>query len=334
MKRPLLRNVWVSRIERLVGAALVATFTVGAAAAQAPEQVQYLPRDGAAIVLWNPVKDATGYNVYQQEVKSPTSDTLALTKVNAEPVTTTSLLVENLKNGTSYHFRVSAIVNGQESEPVGPTVAQGDQGDFVAVVPQKPVKLAGQDGFYGHNVGTDYPGSHTVDDKGVITMRASGWDIQSEADGMYYLAMPMKGDITVTVRAVSGPTETANENTWNLAGPQIRESLDAGARLAMTQVASAGCIQFKRRTEHAQSPPDTCEEDGDPQRRPVWLRVVRKGDDFSGFVSDDGKEFKQVGETVNIAEFAQEAYVGLALSAHEDGEYSTVVFDNLTITSP
>jgi hypothetical protein len=311
---------------------LSAAWAAGSAAAQAPEQVQYLPRDGAAIVLWNPVTDATGYNVYQQEVESPTSDTLALKKVNAEPVTTTSLMVEGLTNGKSYHFRVSAIVGGAESDPVGPAVAQGDQGDFVAVVPQKPVKLAGMDGFYGHNIGTDYPGSHEVTDTGTITMKASGWDIQSDADGFYFLAMPIKGDITMTVRAVSGPTETDSESTWNLAGLQIRESLDAQARLAMQQVASNGPIQFKRRTEFAASPPDTPEADGDPTRRPVWLRLVRKGNEFSGFVSDDGQAWNQIGETVEIADFPAEAYAGLADCAHHDGEFSTVVFDNFTIT--
>jgi hypothetical protein len=329
------RHVILHRAWRLGLAALASVLLAGAAAAQAPEQVQYLPRDGAAIVLWNPVPNATGYNVWQQEVESPTSDTLTLKKVNPEPVTTTSLMVENLTNGKSYHFRVSAIVGGTESDPVGPAVAQGDQGDFVAVVPQKPVKLAGRpEDFYGHNIGTDYPGSHTVSETGTITMKASGWDIQSEADGFYFLAAPIKGDVTMTVRVVSGPTETANESTWNLSGLQIRESLDAQARFAMQQVASNGPIQFKRRTEFAQGPPDTPEADGDPTRRPVFLKLERKGDDFSGFVSDDGTNWTQIGETVNIADFPDEAYAGLGHSSHDDGEYSEVVFDQLTITQP
>jgi hypothetical protein len=335
------RNVILRPAGRLGLAVLASVLLAGAAAAQAPEQVQYLPRDGAAIVLWNPAPDATGYNVWQQEVESPTSDTLALKKVNATPITATSLLVENLTNGKSYHFRVSAIVAGIGSDPVGPAVAQGDQGDFVAVVPQKPVKLAGRpEDFYGHNIGTDYPGSHTVSETGTITMRASGWDIQNDADGFYFLAAPIKGDVTVTVRMVSGPTETANGTDWNLGGPQIRASLDAGSILAMAQGARNGVAQFKYREEHGVGPPEERDTTGeDPARRPLWLRVVRKGDDFSGFHSNDGNTwvpFSSQGDTGvhTIKDMPDEAYVGLSLSAHDDGEYTTAVFDNFTITVP
>jgi hypothetical protein len=303
---------------------------VRAAAAQTPDQVQYLPRNGAAIIVWTGVADATGYNVYQEVVTDPTAAPTGGTKVNAEPVKTTSLVVENLKNGTPYHFSVTAIVNGQESEAVGPYPAQGDQGDVVVVVPQEPVL----GNYYGHNIGTDYPGSHQVTAEGQITLKASGWDIQSDADGFYFLAAPMAGDVTVTARVVSGPTITSDENGWNLGGVTIRESLDSRARFAMTQVAREGCSQFKRRTDFGESPPDSCSEDFDPTQRPLWVRVIRKGEEFSGFLSADGNDWKQVGETITIPGFPNEAYVGLAQCAHQDAEYSTIVFDNYKVTAP
>jgi hypothetical protein len=325
-------NVWtaVGRGRLLAVLAAMTALTIHAAVAQAPDQVQYLPRDGAAIIVWTGVADATGYNVYQQIVTDPTATPAAGTKVNAEPIKTTSYVVENLKNGTHYHFRVTAIVGGQESEAVGPYPAQGDQGEFVAVVPQAPVL----GNHYGHNIGTNYPGSHQVTADGVITLRASGWDIQSDADGFYFLAAPAAGDVTVTARVVSGPTETSDGNGWNLGGVTIRESLDSRARLVMTQVAREGCAQWKRRTEFAESPPDTCSDDFDPTKRPLWVRVVRKGDEFSGYLSADGNDWKQVGETITIPDFPKDAYVGLAQCAHQDGEYSTIVFDNYTVTSP
>src|SRR5205085_10459097 len=48
---------------------------------------------------------------------------------------TTSLMVDNLKNGTPYHFTVTALVGGAETDPIGPRPAlhSGDElGDFVA----------------------------------------------------------------------------------------------------------------------------------------------------------------------------------------------------------
>lgn len=322
----------------------------GFGAALDPEvvQVQYMPQDGAAVVLWNKVDNATGYNVYEQTVTKPgnPSTATAPTKVNTNPITATSLLVDKLTNGTSYHFTVTAIVNGQETDPVGPRPAQDgnqgqEEGDLVAVVPQKPVTLAGMDGFYGYNIGTDFPGSHTVDaTTGTITMMASGWDIQNNADGEYFLAAPVKGDITVTARVVSGPTDTADESTWNLGGVQIRGTLDSGSVLAMTQAAHAGTAQFKYRDTYDASPPEEDDDSSaDPTRRPLWVRVVRKGNTFSGYLSDDGKTFTQLNSqggdgTHDIMDMPAQAYVGLALCAHYDGEYTTAVFDNFTITSP
>jgi hypothetical protein len=165
-------------------------------------------------------------------------------------------------------------------------------------------------------------------------MKASGWDIQNSADGCYFLAMPVAGDLTVTARCVSGPTATSDDNEWNLGGPMIRESLDSRARLAMTQVARVGSLQFKRRTDFAESPPDTKTDEIPADKRPVWLRVVRKGNDFRGFVSEDGSSWIQVGDTETIAGFAREPFVGLTLCGHQDGEYSTAVFDHFKITSP
>jgi len=347
-----IRNV--SRLGIGLLAAITVTATLAgptAAAALDPEQiqVQYLPRDGAAIVLWNAADGATGYNVYQQEVTkpgSPSTETTATApvKVNASPIAADihSLLVENLTNGKPYHFTITALdAAGKESDPVGPRIAHDELGAFVAVVPQKPVKLAGLDGFYGYNIGTDLPGAYTTDATGsTITMKASGWDIQNSADGFYFLAVPVKGDVTVTARVVSGPTATANESSWNLGGVQIRGTLDAGSVLAMSQVAQNGREQFKFRTEYNTSPPEEhVDATDDPSRRPLWVRVVRKGNDFTGFLSDDGKTWNKfddqgVDGIHTIKDMPAEAYVGLALSAHDDGEYSTAVFDNFTITSP
>src|SRR5215510_11306361 len=107
------RNVLRPGIGLLASIAVAAALAGPAsAAALDPEktQVQYLPRDGAAIVLWNAVDGATGYNVFQQEVTkpgSPSTETKATApvKVNTSgPITTTSLLVEKLTNDKPYHF--------------------------------------------------------------------------------------------------------------------------------------------------------------------------------------------------------------------------------------
>jgi hypothetical protein len=331
-----LRNALTSRIELLASIAIVATLATGPAMADPPSLIQYLPRDGAAIVVWTaPAGTVTGYNVYQQVVTDPNSDLPAATKVNTDPIKETSFMVPGLTNGTCYHFTVTAIVDGKESAPAGPTLSNSDtEGAKVCVSPQKPTQLGGGGEFYGVTVGTDFPGSHSVDAKGVITMKASGHDIYGQSDAFYFLAMPMAGDVTVTVRCVSGPTATADENGWNLGGPMIRESLDSPSRFAMMQIARDDPLQFKKRLTEGETPQNNDNGRDDNTARPVWLRVVRKGDDFTAFFSEDGTDYTQVGDVANISGFAKEPFVGVALCGHQDGEYSTATFDDFKITSP
>jgi hypothetical protein len=190
------------------------------------------------------------------------------------------------------------------------------------------------DGFVGHNIGTDFPGTHTVAADGAITMRASGWDIWESSDGFYFLATPIEGDLTITARVVSGPTMTSDENGWNLGGVMVRESLDARSRFAMMQVARDNELQFKKRVEFNETPQNDGFSRDDNTARPVTVRLERKGDNFRAWYSNDGTNFEEVGGGVTIENFAKQAYVGLALTSHQDTEYSTITWDSVTITKP
>jgi hypothetical protein len=328
----------------------VAILATGAAMAQTPDQVQFLVGDGRVVVTWMaPAGNVTGYNVYQYEPASPTSDPGTGKKLNADPIKETSFTVEGLKNGTCYHFRVSAIVDGKESAQVGPAPGQGNSGDHdvglvSCAVPQKPVTLSGIDGFVGYNVGTNTPGSFEITPQGQITMKAGGWDIWNSADGFYYLATPIEGDVTVTVRVVSGPTATseATGNGWELGGPMIRESLDTRSRFAMMQISNGrngNAHQFKKRVTFDETPEndDITPASGDTTERPVWARIQRRGNEFHAWISEDGKTFNEAGSGVTFDNFVRTAFVGLAFSAHDntkEGILTTVVLDNLTITKP
>jgi hypothetical protein len=335
---------------RLAPLTLVALLGAAPVAAQAPQQVQYLPGDGKVIVTWMaPSGNVTGYNVYQYE-PAVTADPGTPKKITAEPTKQTSLLVEGLTNGKVYHFRVSAIVDGQESEQAGPAPGRGNDGEFkvglvAPVVPQKPIALSGIDGFVGYNIGTNTPGSHELAANGELTMRAGGWDIWEEADGAYYLAAPIEGDVTVTVRVTAGPTQTSDTGGgWELGGPMIRESLDARSRFAMMQISNGranNAHQFKKRLEFDTRPEnhDIRPASEDTTERPVWARIQRRGENIRAWISEDGKTFAEAaeGETVALTGLPARAYVGLAFSAHDDtkaGVLTEVKVDNISITKP
>ena len=64
-----------------------------------------------------------------------------------------------------------------------------------------------------------------------------------------------------------------------------------------------------------------------------WVKLVRSGSSFTGYISSDGVNWLQLGATQNIT-MAQNVYVGLALSANEASSVVTATFDNVAITMP
>lgn len=78
-----------------------------------PMDVTVQAGDGQATVTWQPVPDATSYNVYYAPTPSvsPANATGSHLDVNSP------FVVANLTNGETYYFVVTAVVNGVETVP-------------------------------------------------------------------------------------------------------------------------------------------------------------------------------------------------------------------------
>jgi len=63
---------------------------------------------------------------------------------------------------------------------------------------------------------------------------------------------------------------------------------------------------------------------------PVWVRLERSGNTFTAFTSDDGLAWTALGAPQDIIMNAT-IYVGLAVSARNDGSLCTVTFDNVSV---
>src|SRR5262249_47797219 len=63
---------------------------------------------------------------------------------------------------------------------------------------------------------------------------------------------------------------------------------------------------------------------------PVWVKLVRQGDTFTGYDSFDGVNWYQVGPTLTIA-MPTTALAGLAVTSHNDGAVTTATFTNVSL---
>jgi hypothetical protein len=275
-----------------------------------PATLQALVRDGAALVVWDSVSGASGYHVYR---RGP-GTTGPQVRVTRAPVDGLSFVDAGLTNGAVYRYQVTAVIKGRESTP----------SDVAAVTPMAPIQVA----FYGYTIGTTTAGSAVQEVDGSITVKGSGWDIWDRQDGFYFLAQPVDGDAVVTVHVLGSPSQT---DPWAKAGVMIRESLASDARHAMLVVTPRNGFAFQRRLVTGGISDN---DSGGTPSYPLYLRLVRRGDWITPYVSGDGVFFAAAGQALHFNLLNREMWIGLAATAHRDRALSTTHFDQLTISAP
>src|SRR5262249_53230707 len=127
---------------------------------------------------------------------------------------------------------------------------------------------------------------------------------------------------------------------WAKGGVMIRESLDSNSKNAfMFETSSPDHEEpvFQWRTNTTGQSADFDNHINHLQAAPVWLRLVRSGNNFNGFWAQDlgggtHGPWNQIGSAVSIS-MNSTVFVGLGLTAHNnDGRINTSTFDNVTIT--
>ncbi len=172
------------------------------------------------------------------------------------------------------------------------------------------------------------------DATGTYSLTGAGADIWGNADQFHYAYKTLNGDGTMVARVVDVGTGTSE---WAKGGVMIRQSLNADSTHAYmpitgpsATVASGGNgASFQRRllTAGASSNNDNATRVGPP----YWVKIERKGDAFSGFISADGVEWTQLGTAQTIA-MGNPVYIGLAVTSHAAGQLRTFKFDNVATT--
>ena len=118
---------------------------------------------------------------------------------------------------------------------------------------------------------------------GGFQLLASGGDIWESADAFHFASRPLAGDGRSS-RASSAMQYT---DPWAKAGVMLREDDSAGSKYVFLGLTGQGGSVLQSRSQ-ADDP--TASVDGPPAKPPHWLKLVRRGNLFTGFVSDRRKE--------------------------------------------
>jgi hypothetical protein len=163
---------------------------------------------------------------------------------------------------------------------------------------------------------------------GVVTMSASGADIWGTADQFRYAYKTLTGDGEMVARVDSIDNIV---NTWAKAGVMIRQSNAAGAAhnfMPMTGSSGNGA-SWQGRPEADGSSINNDQPGDAPIAPPYYVRIVRAGDEFSGYTSPDGETWTQLGDT-RTTPMEDPVLIGLAVTSHDSGSSVVAQFSEIT----
>jgi len=170
---------------------------------------------------------------------------------------------------------------------------------------------------------------------GHYTVTGGGADIWDKADAFHYVFKSLEGDgeIIARIEEIGGPST----NEWRKVGVMVRESLDADSRhafMAVTPGSSHGlAFQYRDKSGTSHS-----EHGVDNIKAPYWVKVVRRGNKFTGYHSPDGITWTMKdssgaeSDAMNpvTIEMNSKVYIGLAVTSHEASAMCASVFSNVS----
>jgi hypothetical protein len=168
---------------------------------------------------------------------------------------------------------------------------------------------------------------------GVFTLQGT-MDIWGQADGCQIAYQAIHGDAELVARviAMENPGGVAHAK----AGLCIRESLDAGSRHFTLCVTPADGTQFLYRdktngkTVRLLADAKSLKTSVPKGQFPCWLKIVRHGDELSGYESVDGQKWQLSGK-INL-NLAADIVIGLTASSHKADVLLKAKFDNVKLS--
>jgi regulation of enolase protein 1 (concanavalin A-like superfamily) len=177
--------------------------------------------------------------------------------------------------------------------------------------------------WIGHDIGSPpVQGSARFVGQNVI-IRGGGAEIGMDKDEGYFVYQQLAGDGQITARIESvGKTSVLAK-----AGVMIRASLDRAAPSAFAMIQANQRAAFRYRGRAAGVSTTLGEREAD---LPAWVRLIRRGDRISGYYSDDGTDWQEVGAAhVPINGMA---LIGVAVTAHNANAMCTASIEKVTVS--
>jgi hypothetical protein len=263
-----------------------------------------------------------GTRTFTVTLNTPGAQTLTVSDVNVPSITGTASVNVSLDFSNGFGNHNNLMANG--SATFATNVGQGTVGIF-----------AGQQDL--GTPGNPAPAGTGTFSNGTYTLTASGSDIWDTNDHFHYVYEPLVGDGQIIARVVN--PENAPD-FWTKAGLMIRTDLNTGSpNEFMMYTPNTGHQEpvMQWRDGYGQGSGDTGNHGTGTTPNvpvPIWLRLDRIGNTFNGYwafdVNGNPGTWQLIGTHSTV--MPTTVYVGLALTAHSNGNVATATFDHVQVT--
>jgi hypothetical protein len=199
--------------------------------------------------------------------------------------------------------------------------------------------LAPADGWHSSDIGTTYRGLTSerpasqpdADPQREVFICGSGRDIWSTSDGFRFVSRTDDSGIGEFKARLIGFEAAPGDGGWSKVGVMVRSSENASAAFSHMLASSQNGLNYQYRATNSGN------ANGPGQLNtyslPVWLKVVKIGKLVIGYYSQDGQNWTY-GSSQLISDVGTNFYFGLAVTAHNNGQFAKAVFDNVSWTVP
>jgi regulation of enolase protein 1 (concanavalin A-like superfamily) len=272
-------------------------------ATQGPPAIPLGVAISGGTVSWKSMLSATHYSVQRRTSSGGSSFQTIATDISA-----TSFTDPSPTSGATNSYRIISHAGTYASQP------SAEVGFVFSGLPA---------GWNQQDIGTVGLAGTTTFSGSAITLQGSGADIWETADGCHFLSQGISGDFVITVRLAS----MSNTDYWAKAGLMVRETNAAGSKnvsLLVTPESGGTRMQWRISGDG-----DTSDHRLSLSNAPRWLRILRSGNTFIGWQSEDGATWTDQ-HTVTFPMNAA-VQVGLAVTSHKNDTLNTATFQNVDI---
>ena len=167
-------------------------------------------------------------------------------------------------------------------------------------------------------------------DSGRFLLESNSGDIWGSSDNFSFIYQKVAGDVTLIARL----TSMSRINNWSKAGIMIRESLSANAAYSMLMKTPSNHSRVQQRTSTGANATDNPNGIKDLHFYNLysWLKVERKGNVITSYVSRNKTSWTKLGE--QTIDMGNEVYIGLAVSGQNESEATIAQFENVSVVNP